>query len=168
MLSSGYIMFQNPSQRRIKLVSEPYLWLIIFCQSCTQFIFLIIWSFLLWRVHTEGDLIFSITIRYPQSQCSRLRITYYREEDTLMQTWYWRSIQDFFCIQTRYSEFHCSLLIIPFCLAEFPNICISCWLFGSSVGWRTTLIGKNFVTPKAQRKEQKKRLKQKHTSILLI
>ena len=31
-----------------------------------------------------------------------------------MQTWYWRSIQDFFCIQMRYSQFHCSLLIILF------------------------------------------------------
>ncbi len=65
-------------------------------------------------------------------------------------------------------QFHCSQQITPFCLAEFPNICISCWLFGSGVGWRATLIGEKFVTPKAQRKEQQKWVKQKHTSILLI
>ena len=104
----------------------------------------------------------------PQSECSRLRTPYCGEECTLMQTLYWHSIQDFFCIQTSYFQFHCSLLTIPFCLAEFPNICISCWLFGSGVGWRATLIGEKFVTPKAQRMEQQKRLKQKHTSILLI
>ena len=65
-------------------------------------------------------------------------------------------------------QFHYSQLIIPFCLAEFPNICISCWLLGSSVGWRATLTGEKLVTPKAQRKEQQKRQKQKHTSILII
>ena len=137
---SGFKIILNEES---KLASESYLWLRIYRRSCTQFIFLLIWSFLLWGVHAEGDLTLSNMIRYPPIWMQSAENSIMLWECTLMQTLYWHSIQDFFCIQTSYVQFHCSLLTIPFYLAEFPNIYISCWLFGSGVGWRATLIGGN-------------------------
>ena len=46
----------------------------------------------------------------------------------------------FLSIQTRYSQFHCSLLITSFRLSELPSIWIPYWFFRSGVGWRATLI----------------------------
>ena len=71
-------------------------------------------------------------------------------------------------ITIRYFSFHCGRLRIPFCSAEFPNMCIPCWLFGSNVGWRASLMREKYVTPKARRKKQKKQQKQKNTCIQTI
>ena len=66
-----------------------------------------------------ADLIISVMKSAPWG---KLDYPYCWKQCTLIQTWCWLSIQDSFCIQTRYSKFHCSLLITSFRLSELPSI----------------------------------------------
>ena len=138
----------------------------IFQASCIAEPKFCIWSIPL----TENiPLILYLTCLAADLIITTVRILYWCRLELLVLLWeVHTNAKLIISLKIRYSPFHCSGLRIPFCLAEFPNICISCWLFGSSVGWRATLIWEKFVTLKAQRKEQQKRLKQKHTSIPLI
>ena len=124
LLSPRHIMFQNHPQRRIK----PCMWTI----PLTEIALLV-----LHIAYLLADLIISVM---KSAHWGKLDYPYCCKECPLMQTWYWLSIQDSFCIQTRYSKFHCSLLITSFHLSELPSIWIPYWFFRSGVGWRATLI----------------------------
>ena len=154
VLSSSHIMFQIHPPWRIK----PCIWTI----PLTEIALLV-----LHIAYLLANLIISVV---KSAHWGKLDYPYCCKECTLMQTWYWLSIQDSFCIQMRYSKFHCSLLITSFHLSELLSMWIPCWFFRSGVSWWATLMSGNNATPKAQRKKQKKRQKQqdKHTSIQII